>query len=175
MNVGPKLCLQVTGFGVVGAIPAYFFGTKMPTEIASEMLQTLGNISIIAGSLVAWSGSWISQSRGLVRDIDYDAAANLFHKLGNSQKELIWRWLIVFGCSIVPLFCAAIMKTPELDAEFRRWLFIASSGFLTIAIVFVLYLFQRMLALANLKTKLDEFERSELRKIRLLPNTKEGE
>lgn len=174
MNLAWKLCLQGVLWGAVGSGLGYFGTTKLPSQIAAEMIQVIGNISIIAGSLVGWSVGWISQSRVLVRDIDYDAAGDLFLKLGDLQKELICRWLIVFVCSILAVFCAVIMKAPTLNTKLFHCMFLASSGLLAIAISFVLYLFQRMLALSKLKTKLDEFERKQLRKKRLLPGVKEG-
>ncbi len=175
MNLAWKLCLQGALWAVVGAGLGYFGATKLPSQIAAEMIQVIGNIAIIAGSLVGWSVGWISQSRVLIRDIDYDGAGDLFRKLGDLQKELICRWLIVFVCSILAVFCAVIMKAPTLNAELLHRIFLVSSGLLAISISFVLYLFQRMLALSKLKTKLDEFERKQLRKKRFLPEVKEGE
>ena len=169
-----RLYIQAVIFGAIGAALAYFFSAKLPTQTAAEMIRTLGNISAIAGSLVGWSVSWIAQSRGLIRDIDYDAAGKLFQQLGELQKELIWRWTVVFGCSVVAIACSVLTTTSEPNSESFRWMFVASSGLLAIAISFVLYLFRQMLALYKLKAKLDDFERSELRRKRLLPEVEES-
>ena len=178
MNLFTRLFLQVFVFGIMGAGLGYVGGAPgapFPVQTAAEMIQTIGNISVIAGSLVGWSVGWISQSRMLIRDVDYDAAGDLFRQLGELQRELVWRWLLVFVCSLGAVFCAVIMKMPRLNAEHVRWVSMASYSLLAVALVFVLYLFHRMLALTHLKTKLDEFERNQLRKKRLLPKTKEGE
>ena len=175
MNLAFRLCLQGALCGVVGSGLGFLGTTRLPAETAAEMIQAIGNIAIIAGSLVGWSVGWISQSRVLIRDIDYDGAEDLFRKLGDLQRELICRWLIVFVCSILAVFCSVIMKAPILNAKLFDFVFLASSGLLAIAISFVLYLFQRMLALSKLKTKLDEFERKQLRKKRFLPGGKERE
>ena len=174
MNWTIRLYIQAAIFGLTGAALAYFFSAKLPTQTVAEMMRTLGNISAIAGSLVGWSVSSIAQSRGLIRDIDYDAAEELFQQLGELQKELIWRWIVIFGCSVVAIACAVLTTTSEPNSGSFPWMFVASSIPLAIAISFVLYLFRQMLALSRLKARLDDFERSELRKKRLLSKVEEG-
>ncbi len=171
MAPSAKIFLQAICAAVGGGICGYFFVMNLPTQTAAEMIHALGNISVIAGSLVGWSVGWIAQSRGLIRDIDYEAAREIFYQLGELQIEIIWRWWIVFGCSVVVVACAVIMKMPQLDCELYRSILMLSSGLLGIALVFILYFFQRMLALANLKSKLDKFERDQLRKKRFLPES----
>ena len=164
-----KLCFQgVFGF-VAGSAAGYFFGAQLPAETASEIIQTLASISAIAGSLVGWSSNWIAQSRSIIRDIDYNAADDLFHQLGDFQKELIWRWGILFFSSILAITLAVLAKTPILS---KIWLLTFSSGFLGIVVVLVFFLFRRMMALVDLKNKLDDYERNELRKERLLRKIK---
>lgn len=171
MSMTTKFCIQILIGGSVGLSVAYFFGCKLPTQAAAELIKSLGNLSAITGSLVGWSVSWISQSRSLIRDIDYGAARCLFDQLGNLQKELIWRWLIVLVSSIGAVAGAVIMNAPTLNTDLFFWV---SSSLLSIAIFFVLLLFWQMLALLNLKLRLDEFERSQLKKQRLLPDVKES-
>ena len=171
MSVTTKFCIEILIGGAVGLSVAYFFGCKLPTQTAAELIRSLGNLSAITGSLVGWSVSWISQSRSLIRDIDYDAARDLFDQLGNLQKELIWRWLIVLVSSIGAVAGAVLINAPALNTDLFFWV---SSSLLSIAILFVLLLFRQMLALLSLKLRLDEFERSQLKKRRLLPEGKES-
>ena len=171
MKPAAKLAFQAIFAATVGSSFCYFFGMNLPAQTAAEMIHALGNISVIAGSLVGWSVGWIAQSRGLIRDVDYDSAREIFHQLGELQIEIIWRWWIVFGCSVVVVACAVIMKMPQLDCELYRSILLFSSGLLGIALVFILYFFQRMLALSSLKSELEEFERNQLRKKRLLPES----
>ena len=171
MKSAAALSLQATFFATVGASCGYYFGMSLPPQTTAEMIQALGNISVIAGSLVGWSVGWIAQSRGLIRDIDYNSAIAVFRQLGELQIEIIWRWLIVFSCSVVAVTCSVIMKMPKLNTESYCGMLVISSGLLGVALAFILYLFQRMLALASLKSQLDEFERDQLRKSRLLPRS----
>ncbi len=167
-----KLCFQA-GLGfIAGGATGYLFGTQLPAGIASEIIQILASISAIAGSLVGWSSNWIAQSRSIIRDIDNNTAEDLFHQLGDFQKELIWRWGILFFSSILAITLAVLAKTPILS---KIWLLTFSFGFLGITVIFVFYLFQGMMAVVGLKNKLDNYERNELRKERLLRKTKKEE
>ena len=156
----------------VGGLLGYFFGLKLPLETASELIQTLASISAISGSLVGWSSNWIAQSRSIIRDINYTAADDLFHQLGDFQKELIWRWGILFFSSILAITLAVLAKTPLLS---KIWLLTFSSGFLGIVVVFVFYLFQGMMAVVGLKNKLDNYEREQVRKKRLFGKNEKEE
>ena len=171
MPPSAKISLQAICAAIGGGICGYFFVMNLPPQTAAEMIQALGNLSIIAGSLVGWSVGWIAQSRGLIRDVDYSSAREIFQQLGELQIEIIRRWWIVFVCSIVTIACAVIMKMPQLDCEWYRYLLPFSSGVLGIALVFILYFFQRMLALSRLKSKLEELERDQLRRNHLLPES----
>jgi hypothetical protein len=51
----------------------------------------------------------------------------------------------------------------------------AAVGFLGVALGFIAYLFERMLALSALKSELDDFENDELHKQRLLGDTSSDE
>ena len=66
---------------------------------------------------------------------------------------------------------AVIINAPELNMDLFFWV---SSSLLSVAIFFVLLLFRQMLVLLHLKLRLDEFERSQLKKQRLLPEVKES-
>lgn len=167
MDIYPKLALQAAVFGLIGSAFGYFLGPKLPIQTAAELTQALGNISAIAGSLLGWSVGWLSQSRALIKEIDYQSARHLFRQLGALQRELIWRWGIVFGSSVASVICAVVMKIPNVAPVAFHWVMTASAALLCIALGFVLYLFQRMLALSALKTKLDDFEHEELNKKRL--------
>lgn len=170
-----KLCYQA-GFGfVAGSAIGYLFGTQLPPEIASEIIQTLASISAISGSLVGWSSNWIAQSRSIIRDIDNNTADDLFHQLGDFQKELIWRWGMLYFFSILAITFAVIVKKPELSEKLFFLLLPLSSGFLGITVIFVFSLFWGMMELVRLKNKLDDYERNELRKERLLRKTKKEE
>ena len=171
MRPSAKISLQAICAATAGSSFCYFFGMNVPTRTAAEMIHALGNISVIAGSLVGWSVGWIAQSRGLIRDVDYDSAREIFDQLGELQIEIIRRWLIVFVCSVFVIAFAVIMKMPQLNSELYRCILILSSGLLGIALVFILYFFQRMIALSHLKSKLEELERDQLRKKRLLPES----
>ncbi len=168
-----KRILKITLLGLaVGGLLGYFFGLKLPLETASELIQTLASISAISGSLVGWSSNWIAQSRSIIRDINYTAADDLFHQLGDFQKELIWRWGILFFSSILAITLAVLAKTPLLS---KIWLLTFSSGFLGIVVVFVFYLFQGMMAVVGLKNKLDNYEREQVRKKRLFGKNEKEE
>ena len=163
-----KMSLQAGIFGIAGGLVGYFFGTDLPRDITAELIKSLGNISAIAGSLLGWSVGWLSQSRSLIKEIDYNSARELFRKLGDIQRELIWRWGIVFSCSIIVIICSVFMKMSSLSGCNFHWTVSAASSFLGVALGFIAYLFERMLALSALKSKLDEFEHDELHKQRLL-------
>lgn len=163
-----KLSLQAVVFGLGGGVAGYFLGTSLPRETTAELIQSLGNISAIAGSLLGWSVGWLSQSRSLIKEIDYNSARQLFRQLSEIQRELIWRWGIVFSCSVIVIICSVFMKMSSLsDCDFD-WARTVAVGFLVVALGFIGYLFERMLALSTLKSKLDDFERDELHKQRLL-------
>ena len=168
-----KRILKITLLGLaVGGLLGYFFGLKLPPEIASEIIQTLASISAISGSLVGWSSNWIAQSRSIIRDIDNNTADDLFHQLGDFQKELIWRWGMLYFFSILAITFAVLAKTPILS---KIWLLTFSSGFLGIVVVFVFILFWGMMELVRLKNKLDDYERDELRKERLFGKNEKEE
>lgn len=170
-----KLCYQAGFWFVAGGAIGYLFGTQLPAETASEIIQTLASISAISGSLVGWSSNWIAQSRSIIRDLDNNTADDLFHQLGDFQKELIWRWGILFFSSILAIAIAVIVKKPELSEKLFFLLLPLSSGFLGITVIFVFFLFQGMMELVRLKNKLDDYERDELRKERLLRKNKKEE
>lgn len=168
-----KRILKITIFGLaVGGLLGYSFGLKLPLETASELIRTLASISAIAGSLVGWSSNWIAQSRSIIRDIDNNTADDLFHQLGDFQKELIWRWGILFFSSILAITLAVLAKTPILS---KIWLLTFSSGFLGMTVIFVFFLFLGMMDLVRLKNKLDDHEREQVRKDRLLRKIKKEE
>lgn len=167
-----KLCCQAGFWFVAGGAIGYLFGTRLHEETPSEMIQTLASISAISGSLVGWSSNWIAQSRSIIRDIDNNTADDLFHQLGDFQKELIWRWGILFFSSILAITLAVLAKTPTLS---KIWLLTFSFGFLGITVIFVFFLFRGMTAVVGLKNKLDDYERNEVRKKRLLRKTKKEE
>lgn len=169
MNLASKLTIQAIAFGVAGGLAGYFLGPIIQKNTATELTQALGNISAIAGSLLGWSVGWLAQSRTLIKEIDYDSARELFRELGSTQHELIWRWGIVFSCSIAVVIGAVVMKNQSFAPETQRLLLTSSTSLLSIALGFIAYLFQRMLALAKLKSQLDEYEHDELRKKRLSP------
>ena len=172
-----KLCFQA-GFGfIAGSAVGYLFGTQLPqlpVKAAVEIIQILASISAIAGSMVSWSSNWIAQSRSIIRDIDYTAADDLFHQLGDFQKELIWRWAILFFSSILAIAFAGLAKTLECN-EIWFWLLTVSFGFLGITVIFVFFLFRGMTAVVGLKNKLDDYERNEVRKKRLLGKNEKEE
>ena len=170
-----KLCYQA-GFGfVAGSATGCFFENL--TKPPSEMIQTIASISAISGSLVGWSSNWIAQSRTIIRDIDHNIADDLFHQLGDFQKELIWRWGILFFSSILAIAFAGLVETvPAEAAKWKKiWLLTVSFGFLGITVIFVFFLFRGMTAVVGLKNKLDDYERNEVRKRRLLGKNEKEE
>ena len=165
-----KLTFQVCSLGFSGIIGGSFLLTALPIYMAAEIVQAVGNLSLIAGSLVGWSVGWISQSRGLIRDVDYLGAGEIFQNLGDLQLEIIQRWGIVFVCSLLSVACAVFVKMPNPEGRWPLYLLSFSSGLLVIGVGFILYLFCRMLALSRIKSELEAFEREQLRKQRLLPS-----
>ena len=161
------------GFGfVAGGAIGCLFGTSFPEETPSEMIQTIASISAISGSLVGWSSNWIAQSRSIIRDIDHNIADDLFHQLGDFQKELIWRWSILFFSSILAIAFAGLAETVKCN---KIWPLAFSFGFLGITVIFVFFLFRGMTAVVGLKNKLDDYERNEVRKKRLLGKNEKEE
>lgn len=175
MSLFGKLSLQAVIFGVVSGLLGHFVGLALPRQTLAELIQSLGNISAIAGSLLGWSVGWLSQSRSLIKEIDYHSARQLFRQLGEIQRELIWRWGIVFCCSVIVIILSVVMNIPTLTKFSSQWTLTIAVGFLGIALGFITYLFERMLSLSKLKSDLDDFEHEELRKRRLLekPNLEE--
>ena len=115
--MGKKLVIQAAGLGGAGLVCAYFFNLSTAqinlstAQTISETLRTLGNISAISGSLVGWSVGWLSQSRTGVKDIDYDAAEDLFNHLGCFKNPNgLWK-----SCQINRLMLA---KTPHITDIF---------------------------------------------------------
>lgn len=175
MSLLGKLLLQAVIFAIVGGLLGHFIGFGLPRQTVGELIQSLGNISAIAGSLLGWSVGWLSQSRSLIKEIDYHSARQLFRQLGDIQRELIWRWGIVFCCSVIVIILSVVMKMPTLPEVCFQWTLTIAVGFLGIALGFIAYLFERMLALSKLKSELDDFEHEELHKRRLLENSKSEE
>lgn len=175
MSLFRKLSLQAVIFGFGGGVAGYFLGTGLPRETTAELIQSLGNISAIAGSLLGWSVGWLSQSRSLIKEIDYHSARQLFQQLGDIQRELIWRWGIVFSCSVIVIIFSVFMKMSSLSDCGFHWTMTVAVGFLGVALGFIAYLFERMLALSALKSQLDDFEHDELHKQRLLENSNSDE
>lgn len=199
MNMITKLCYQA-GFGFVAGSAIGFlfekaFSAETPSEmiqtiaaisgslVPSEMIQTIASISAISGSLVGWSSNWIAQSRSIIRDIDHNIADDLFHQLGDFQKELIWRWAILFFSSIFSIAYAGyaevvLAEALECNEESNKmwlWPLTFSFGFLGITVIFVFFLFRGMTAVVGLKNKLDDYERNEVRKKRLLGKNEKEE
>ena len=170
-----KLCYQAGFWFVAGGAIGYLFGTQLPAETASEIIQTLASISAISGSLVGWSSNWIAQSRSIIRDIDNNTADDLFRQLGDFQKELIWRWGMLYFFSILAITFAVIVKKPALSEKLFFLPLPLSSGFLGITVIFVLFLFSGMMNLVRLKNKLDDYEREQVRKERLLQKNEKEE
>ena len=164
-----KLLAQAASFAVVGGIGGYGLGRiGVPIQATADMVQVLGNVSIVSGSLVGWSIGWLTQSRGIIRDIDYDAAGDAFRDLGTVQVEMIQRWWIVFVSSFSAIVCAVIMKIPGIGASWYCILLPLSSALLVTAVIFIFNFFYRMQDLSKLKSELEEYERTELKKHRLL-------
>ena len=166
---------QVVCFGAIGAaVGTCLLVADFPTRTTAEMIQAAGNLSLIAGSLVGWSIGWISQSRGLIRDIDYNAAEEIFQELGKLQIEIVRRWKVVFVVSLLSVILSVFMKMPDLECVWYALLLVFSSGFLMVGVVFILRLFQQMIALSHLKSDLEAHEREQLRKQRLIPGSQKG-
>ena len=164
MTLLQRLLLQVFVFGTIGSVVGYYGGVKLPEDTIAELVQSIGNISAIAGSLLGWSVGWLTQSRGLVKEIDYNSARDLFRQLGDMQKELTWRWGIVFSSSVIGIIISVIMKMPNVTDDCFRAMIAIAAGFLCVSLGFIGYLFERMLALSVLKSQLDEYEHDELHK-----------
>lgn len=190
MNMISKLCYQAgIGFvagSIAGSATGCLFEIKLFEETPSEMIQTIASISAISGSLVGWSSNWIAQSRSIIRDIDHNIADDLFHQLGDFQKELIWRWAILFFSSILAIAFAGLAEALECNkecnvefteaAKCKKILpLTVSFGFLGITVIFVFFLFRGMTAIVGLKNKLDDYERNEVRKKRLLGKNEKEE
>jgi hypothetical protein len=167
-----KLGIETVAAAALGGYAAYFFVPLLPGQIAAEVVAAIGGTMAVSGSLLGFAVSWLGQSRTMLRDIDYDSAAELFTNLAQIQRELIIRWGVVLACSLIVVGVAAVLKgvaagqpPPSLGYGFRYGLSATVSA-LTVGIVFVWQLFSAMIAVSDLKSKLDEHEREELRKRR---------
>ncbi len=185
MNMAKKLLIQAMFFGALGSLGSmcvYLFNLFPTPQTATEIVRTLGNFSAIAGILVGWSIGWISQTRTLIQGIKYsDRAEELFHKLGDVQIELIWRWIFVVACSMLAVFCAIIINPPINDTSANAtqpklyWMLFVSIILISVAIGYVFCLLVRMIDLTKLKIELDNYEFEELRKKQIRPETEEEE
>ena len=165
-----KMFLQVLVVSIAGGLGGYFLAVDLPVQTVAEIARTVGNLSLIAGGLIGVSVGWISQSRGIVRDIDYNnVAIEIFQELGKLQIEIIRRWEVVFVSSLLSVACAILMEMRDLNCVWYILLLVLSLALATVGVVFILYLFQRMLALSHLKSELEEYEHGELRRKRMIP------
>ena len=165
-----KMFLQVLVVSIAGGLGGYFLAVDLPVQTVAEIARTVGNLSLIAGGLIGVSVGWISQSRGIVRDIDYNnVAIEIFQELGKLQIEIIRRWEVVFVSSLLSVACAILMEMRDLNCVWYILLLVLSLALATVGVVFILYLFQRMLALSHLKSELEEYEHNELRRKRMIP------
>lgn len=167
-----KLGIETVAIATLGGSAAYFLVPLLPGQIAAEVVAAIGGTLAVSGSLLGFAVSWLGQSRTMLRDIDYDSAGELFTNLAKIQRELIVRWGVVLICSLIVVGVAAVLKgvaagqhSPPLGAGFRCGLTLAVAT-LAVGIVFVWRLFAAMIAVSDLKSKLDEHEREELRRQR---------
>ena len=167
-----KLGIETVAAAALGGCAAYSLVPLLPGQIAAEVVAAIGGTLAVSGSLLGFAVSWLGQSRAMLRDIDYDSASELFTNLAQIQRELIIRWGVVLACSLFVVGVAAVLKgvaagqpPPSLGVGFRYGL-AATVSALTVGIVFVWRLFAAMIAVSDLKSKLDEHEREELRKRR---------
>lgn len=159
-----RTLFENTIFICVGGICAFLLadGFCVPMEKTTLILQALGGLSAISGSLVSWSLGWVSQSRTIIREIDYYAVRILFSKLEGVHNELIRRWVVVLACS------ATVILFTILVVLSKTWVYILTP-ILLIAKGNIAFLFWRMFGLSALKTELDNFEYKEVRKKRNIP------
>ncbi|MBX3282017.1 MAG: hypothetical protein KF756_06015 [Acidobacteria bacterium] len=174
MKFGLRLVIQSAIFALIGATPAYFLRSHVPSDTISELFKLLGGIVAVSGSLLGWTAGWLDQTRTRVKEIDYNSAIHLFQEVGFSQKRLIWRWGLALFCSVVVVVGSVALKSKSLDARIVETTFVVCSALIMVALFSVFSLFQSMLASAELKAKLEEFEHSELRKLRNTPE-KDGD
>ena len=153
---------QAIACGLPLVIAAYFFRQVLPIDTAAEMITGLGNMSALAGALAGWSSSWISQNRASVRDISNVAAKRLYLELGDLQKEIIWRWGIIFIGSVLAIACAILATKQPPKGPPAYGFLIAAYTLLGIVIFFVLILFKAMLSLLRLRNQLDEYEHKQV-------------
>jgi hypothetical protein len=166
-----KLGVEAAAAAVAGGACGYFFAPLVPGQISAEVVAATGSTLAVSGSLLGFAVSWLGQSRTMLRDVDYDRAGELFTELAHIQRELIFRWGVVFACSLVVVAIAAVLKGVAAGQPLAHGLgfrigLAGAVAALSAAMVFVWRLFSAMLAVSDLKSKLDEHEREDLRKKR---------
>ncbi len=174
MKFGARLIIQSIIFALLGAGIGYFLKNHLPSETISDLFKILGGIVAVSGSLLGWTAGWLDQTRTRVKEIDYNSAVHLFQKVGFSQKQLIWRWGIALLCSVIVVVGSIFLKLQSIDVIIVQAVFILSSALISVALFSVFSLFQSMLASAELKAKLEEFEHEELRRLRNTPDSKKS-
>ena len=166
-----KTLKKAVVLGILGGLHGYYLGPMLAKETAVELTQTLGYIAAVGGSFLLWIMMiWLGLNLNLVKRIIHDTAERLFYELSELQNELIRLWSTSLFCAIITVVFSAVMKTAELSLGLYQIILTISSVFLITSLGLVAYLFQRMAALENLKSKMDDYEYKELRKKRNLPN-----
>lgn len=127
------------------------------------LFRTLSGASMISGSFLGLSIGWMTHCRGILKDVEYGRAEDLFFALEEKQKEMIWRWIIALFLSVVIAILTVLFS---LTSFWKNFLFIL----LAIDYIQIFALFMGMWSLGKLRSKLDDYEKKELRKKRHTPS-----
>lgn len=155
---------------IIGLI-AYFLLPLVSQKMLVDVLAATSGTMSITGTLLGLAVSWMGQSKTMLRDMDYDRAEELFNEIGMIQREMILRWGLIIVCSLITVAISASLKSqsattsspPPMINEIATALAVA---FLLVGLVYVARIFSSMIAVHELKVKLDKHERDELRKQR---------
>jgi hypothetical protein len=170
MDTCRNLFVKTLFLASIAGAASYFLIPCIPAKILADILVATGATMSITGTLLGFAVSWLGQSKAILKEIDYDRAEELFKDLASIQRGLILRWGLIITCSIAVVILSVILKNiapsgNDLPLGFRILASVAMS-FLATGFVFVAVIFSSMLAVHDLKSKLDIYERDELRKKR---------
>ena len=168
-----NIASQTFIFALIGGLAGYFTMQFAPSKTGGELLQVIGGITAVGGSLLGWSAGWLDQSRALVKDIDYNGAEQLYRKMREAQSKLIWRWGIALSSSLIVVVSSVIVGKDTLDPNLVKTAYVVCLVFLSVSLLSVFSLFRSMLASAEIRARLEDYQLGELRKLRNAPPVQE--
>lgn len=166
-----RIALQSIIYFLGGATLGYFTAFLVPSQTAVDFFKLFGALMAVSGSLLGWSAGWIDQSRKLNKDIDYDNAVFLSDKLAIAQKHLIWRWGVALASALIVVVGSIGLNNPSWAQTTTTMFWSVVCGMTVLSVFSVGSLFASLLASVELKTRLEDYERDQSRRLRQAPPT----